>query len=221
MTTSAVRRGAAALALTSAAVLAAACGHARSGSGGGAPASSAPAGGAASASPAPSSASSSPSASPTSNAVAAGCATSSLRAKVVATSAGATAGSVYYPITFTNVSASACTLYGYPGVSFVTGPSGQEIGSPAGRNPTLAAAAVTLAPGGVAHATMQIADAGNYTPSQCQPVTARWLRIYPPNQTAPLYVRFTAQICSGQLPAGVGRQISVEVVSAGPGGNGS
>jgi hypothetical protein len=37
---------------------------------------------------------------------------------------GAAAGSVYIPIDFTNTSGSACTMEGYPGVSFVRGPSG-------------------------------------------------------------------------------------------------
>lgn len=30
------------------------------------------------------------------------------------------AGSLYYPVNFTNTSDAPCTLYGYPGMSFIT-----------------------------------------------------------------------------------------------------
>src|SRR5271166_505390 len=43
------------------------------------------------------------------------------------------AGTIYYPLEFTNVSSSACTMYGYPGMAFVTSPGGSIIGPPAGR----------------------------------------------------------------------------------------
>ena len=50
------------------------------------------------------------------------------------------AGSVYYNLNLTNLSAGTCTLYGYPGVSAVT-QAGIQLGSAAGRD---AAHAVTL-----------------------------------------------------------------------------
>lgn len=55
------------------------------------------------------------------------------------------AGSIYYPIEFTNTSSVACTLYGYPGVSFVTAP-GSQAGAAATEDPTYPRALVTLAP---------------------------------------------------------------------------
>jgi hypothetical protein len=108
----------------------------------------------------------------------------------------AAAGSSYYPIQFDNKSSSPCTLYGYPGVSFVTAAGGSQIGIPATRNPTLAARLVTLSPGQIVHAELQVVDAQNYPPADCGMVAAHWLKIYPPNQTAPVYVSFTAQTCS-------------------------
>jgi hypothetical protein len=128
---------------------------------------------------------------------------------------GAAAGSVYYPLELTNTSGSTCTLFGYPGVSFVTGPSGTQLGQAASRNPVAAATTVTLAPGQVAHATLQVVQAANYDPAQCSPVTAHWLRVYPPNQFGSLYVQFTATACSGRLPHGVGNQLSVSVMQPG------
>jgi hypothetical protein len=108
----------------------------------------------------------------------------------------AAAGSSYYPIQFTNASGTSCTLYGYPGVSFVTAPGGGQIGPAATRNPTAARQLVTLSPGQTVHAELQVVDAENYPPSGCGLVTAHWLKIYPPNQTAPAYAGFTAQACS-------------------------
>ena len=108
----------------------------------------------------------------------------------------AAAGSSYYPIQFANVSGASCTLYGYPGVSFVTAQGGSQIGPAATRNPATAQQLVTLAPGQTVHAELQVVDAANYPPADCGAVTARWLKVYPPNQTAPAYVGFTAPTCS-------------------------
>jgi hypothetical protein len=137
--------------------------------------------------------------------------------KVNTAQGGAAAGSVYYPIDFTNTSSSTCTLYGYPGVSFSSGRGGSQIGKPASRNPAGPPVTVTLTPGGVAHATVQVAQAGNYSKSVCKPVTAHWLKIYPPNQTAPLFVSFTIQACSHKVPSTGGSQLSIYSMREGPG----
>lgn len=128
------------------------------------------------------------------------------------------AGSTYLPITFTNTSGSDCTLYGYPGVSFVAAPSGgTQIGAAATRNPQTPSRVVTIAPGGTAHATLQLVTAQNFPSSKCRISTANWLRVYPPGQTVPLYLRFRAQVCGGGPDAtGV---LSVQAVQ--PGASGS
>jgi hypothetical protein len=126
----------------------------------------------------------------------AACATSALHVVVPSGSGNAAAGSAYYPIQFSNTSGSPCTLYGYPGVSFASAAGGSQIGSAATRNPTLPAKLISLSPGQTVHATLQVVDAMNYPSAGCGLVTAHWLKIYPPNQTAPLYVSFTAQTCS-------------------------
>jgi len=126
----------------------------------------------------------------------AACATSALHVVVPSGSGNAAAGSAYYPIQFSNTSGSACTLYGYPGVSFASAAGGSQIGVAATRNPTVPAKVISLSPGQTVHATLQVADAMNYPSAGCGLVTAHWLKIYPPNQTAPVYVSFTAQTCS-------------------------
>jgi hypothetical protein len=106
------------------------------------------------------------------------------------------AGSVYYPIVFTNSSGSPCTLFGFPGVSFVTSPNGSQIGDAATRQSDQPVQTVTLAAGGVAHATLQVVQALNFPAAKCQPVTAHFLKIYPPNQTAAVVLSFTAKACA-------------------------
>ena len=124
------------------------------------------------------------------------CPTSALRAAVDTSRGGAAAGSIYYPVQFTNGSGTSCTLYGYPGVSLVTAVGGSQIGIPATENPAHPRQLVTLAPGQTAHADLQVVDAENYPAAACGLVTAHWLKVYPPNQTAPLYAAFTTQTCS-------------------------
>lgn len=140
------------------------------------------------------------------------CATSALHV-AVSPSQGVAAGSAYYPIVFTNASAASCTLYGYPGVSFVTGTGGSLIGIPATENPTHPRQLITLAPGQAGHAELQVVDAQNYPPADCGMVTAHWLRVYPPNQTAPLYTGFTAQACTKARSV-----LTVETVQSGKSG---
>jgi hypothetical protein len=142
------------------------------------------------------------------------CSTAALRVRVGA--ANGAAGSVYYPLEFTNISGLTCDMYGYPGVSFVSGPAGGELGGPAVRNSTFGPSVVRLAPGTVAHASVQVVVAQNYPTARCKPVTAHWLRVYPPGQFTPRYVALTAQTCTGKIPGG--STLGIYVVR--PGANG-
>lgn len=139
------------------------------------------------------------------------CPTRSLGAKM-GLSQGA-AGSIYVAIVFRNISNVTCTLYGYPGVALAGGNPITQIGLAAAENPTPPRELVTLAPGAVANALLRIVDAGNYPASKCGPVTARWLQIYPPNQTTPIYLKYTSPACSKPV-----RILTVNVVQPGPGG---
>jgi hypothetical protein len=121
------------------------------------------------------------------------CATSSLNVKQGAGSGYA--GGVYLAIDFTNTSSSTCTLFGYPGVSLVTGPPYTQIGLAAKRTPRTPPQLVTLAPGATANAVLQIVNALNYPSATCDPTKATALKIYPPNQTEPVYLPSTATGC--------------------------
>jgi Protein of unknown function (DUF4232) len=127
------------------------------------------------------------------------CPTSALRATVNKTRGGAAAGTSYVALDFTNTSGHSCDMYGFPGVSFVTGQQGSQIGAAASRQTTFGPETVTLASGATAHAWLGVVDAGNFSPSACGLVTAHWLKIYPPDQFTALYARFTAQACSKKV----------------------
>lgn len=106
------------------------------------------------------------------------------------------AGTFYVAVVLTNTSAASCTLYGYPGVSFVTGPGGSEVGAPATRDNISPVTQVTLAPGGQANFLMALTDVGVYPAAQCQPTKVSWLRIYPPGDFDSLYVQDGTQTCA-------------------------
>ena len=135
-------------------------------------------------------------ASPSSSAPAgpAACPTSSLQVKQGV--AQGYAGGVYVVIDFTNTSGSTCTLYGYPGVSLVSGPPYTQIGLAAKRSTSTPQKLVTLAPGATANALLQIVDALNYPTASCGPTKATALKIYPPNQTEPVYLPNTSSGCT-------------------------
>lgn len=126
------------------------------------------------------------------------CSTSALRVTLGSWD-GAAAGTFYRHLNFTNISGARCTLYGYPGVSFVTAIGGHQVGAAADRS-VAAKRLVILAPGSKARATLAMADVLNFPPSVCRLQTAHWLRVYPPSQFAPAYLAWTARVCSGAKP---------------------
>jgi len=111
---------------------------------------------------------------------------------------GAAAGTAYYHMDFTNVSGSTCFLRGYPGVSLVSAGSnaGSQVGADAKRDAVRPVTSVTLAPGQTANALFGVTDAGNYPAAKCQPVTAHWLKVYPPDQFSATYTKFTTLTCA-------------------------
>src|ERR1700739_4615713 len=78
------------------------------------------------------------------------------------------AGSVYYPLQFTNLSRHACALRGFPGVSAVDR-NLHQLGSPAGRARVVPVRTVVLAPGRTAHAVLRYGDVTVSTAPGCHP----------------------------------------------------
>lgn len=105
------------------------------------------------------------------------------------------AGGVDLAIDFTNTSGASCTLYGYPGVSLVSS-SHAQIGLAAKRTGTAPVKLITLAPGATGTAQLQIADALNFPTATCGPAQAADLRVYPPGQTAAVFLPDSSKGCA-------------------------
>lgn len=127
------------------------------------------------------------------------------------TSGNGAAGSSYYDLNMTNLSASTCTLYGYPGISAIT-QAGIQVGSAAARNSAHAVTVITLTSArsakgfetSTAHNTatvvLQIADAENFPQTSCVPITAAGFRVYPPNQKESTVVPYPFVTCAKTGP---------------------
>jgi hypothetical protein len=123
------------------------------------------------------------------------------------------AGSVYYPLQFTNLSRHACAMRGFAGVSAVDR-NLHQLGSPAGRDHVVPVRNVVLAPGRTAHAVLRYGDVTVSTAPGCHPTSRTFeLRVYPPGQRHATYAAFDFEVCShagpvymdiGPVQAGVG-----------------
>jgi len=138
------------------------------------------------------------------------CATSGLNVTLGASNGAA--GSVFQTIVFTNTSGATCTLFGYPGVSLVSAPPYTQIGLAAQRSSTTPVTTVTLASGATASAVLRVVDALNFGSATCGPTKAAFLRIYPPNQTAPVYLADTSEVCAQPV-----QTLFISAVQAGSG----
>lgn len=100
---------------------------------------------------------------------------------------GAAAGSRYYYLTFTNASSGTCSIQAFPGVSYVAGDNGHQVGQAAIRDGA-AGPPVTLQAGQSAAAQLQEVVVANFPASLCGPAPVRGLRVYPPDETHSVYV---------------------------------
>jgi len=156
-------------------------------------------GGSSSSSPAP--ASSSPDADAGATGAAGGsgttvplCGTPDLHATVARQRGGGTAGATAYDLSLVDDGA-VCRMEGWPGVSFVGGSDGTQIGAAADRVQADQERYVTLIPGARAVTTLRIADPGVYG-AECDATRARGLRIYPPDNRQSLFVSLPTPVCA-------------------------
>jgi hypothetical protein len=133
--------------------------------------------------------------------------------KVTLGNGNAAAGTTFYEILFTNDSATTCTLYGFPGVSFTGETYAVQVGPAATRNHAIQPSLVTLAPSAVASAEISVVDAQNYPPGPCGLTTASGILVYPPNLTASVGLPFNGYTCVHARD----HVLSVDPVVAGPG----
>lgn len=121
------------------------------------------------------------------------------------------AGTHYRPLRFTNASDAPCVIHGFPGVSYVAGDDGHQVGTAAYRTGGKGEP-VTLQPGRTAHATVGFVEVGNYDPAECEPTPVRGLRVYPPHETNAMFVPAAGTGCA-EFPDG--QQLTVATAEPG------
>jgi Domain of unknown function (DUF4232) len=110
------------------------------------------------------------------------------------------AGTIYYPLEFTNLSGHRCSLFGFPGVSAINA-QGRQLGSSANWDHTRTPHTVILAPGATAHTLLAYHDAVVTTEPGCDPVnTAVLLRVFPPGRHSATDAFYDLQSCSHAGP---------------------
>ncbi|WP_104483425.1 DUF4232 domain-containing protein [Actinokineospora auranticolor] len=120
----------------------------------------------------------------------------------------AAAGTVYRILVFTNKGGRTCVIQGFPGVSYVAGEDGHQVG-PAAFREGAKGGPITLAPGQDATAAVGFVNVANYDPAVCKPTEVRGLRVYPPHDTASAFVPIAGTGCAGTPP---GNQLTVHTV---------
>ena len=128
------------------------------------------------------------------------CRTADVKVTLDAAAAGAAAGSSYVPLEFTNTSGRPCMVSGHPAVAFATASGGSQVGTAAVAEQNAQATGITLAPGAVAHAWLQIADVASYPAGKCKPVQAGGLRVALPPAQAAAFLPHAFQACAASMP---------------------
>jgi uncharacterized protein DUF4232 len=110
------------------------------------------------------------------------------------------AGTIFYPLEFTNLSHHTCYLFGFPGVSALDR-NGHQLGSPANWGSLHGARIVNLAPGATAHTILGYHDVVVTTAPGCHEVnSAVELRVFPPGQRSATHAAFSFPVCSHRGP---------------------
>jgi hypothetical protein len=125
------------------------------------------------------------------------CHSGDLKVKDVPDPAGGAAGHHGEFLVFTNASDHRCTLYGYPGVSWVAGDNGTQVNAPFARTGG-ARKTLSLKPGASAHATLIVVNPDVYEKAACKPEKVRGYRVYPPDEKASIFVAAAQTVCSAK-----------------------
>ncbi|MBB5956497.1 hypothetical protein FHS29_003083 [Saccharothrix tamanrassetensis] len=120
------------------------------------------------------------------------------------------AGTTYREVLLVNRGITACALRGFPGVSYVDS-NGNQVGAAAVRvgdpGPLL-----TVAHGSTAVSVVGFAQVDNFDPDVCHKTPVWGIKVFPPDETAPLYLPMTDQFgCAGDVSP-FGNQLTVTSV---------
>jgi len=106
----------------------------------------------------------------------------------IADGGGGAAGSYGIAFIFANTGDRTCTLQGWPGVSFVGGGDGTQIGASAALDRGTPHETQSVAPGGEVQALVRIVQTGGYDAATCRPTATDGFRIYPPGSVRSIFV---------------------------------
>jgi hypothetical protein len=109
------------------------------------------------------------------------------------------AGTIFYPLEFSNTSNRSCSLFGYPTVKAIE-QDGKQIGKASGHLGQRHGI-VNLLPGATAHATLGIVEAGNVC---TKPVGAAGLSVRAPGQWSSTVIPYFFLACHGKRILHVG-----------------
>lgn len=103
---------------------------------------------------------------------------------------GGAAGSFGLRLVLVNDGADPCYLQGWPGVSFVGGGDGSQLGAAATQNRTdqYPNETIVIDPGSSTYAPLMVTQALNYSNADCQPRDADGFRVYPPGDEESLFI---------------------------------
>lgn len=118
------------------------------------------------------------------------------------------AGTVYRELRFTNIGSRTCVIQGFPGVSYVAGDDGHQVG-PAAYRVGKKGPPISLKPGMTVHAPVGFVQVRNYDPAVCKPTKVRGLRVYPPHEYDAMYLPAPGTGCAGNPP---GHQLVVRTI---------
>jgi hypothetical protein len=123
------------------------------------------------------------------------------------------AGHIFQALRFTNASNQNCVIVGFPGVSYVTGTNGMQVGPAADRDGAIGSQ-IILKPGQVASTIVTFTDVGVFDPGVCKPTPTLGLRVYPPDSTASMFIAQNGTGCAGTPPSS---QLRVQTIKPGVG----
>jgi hypothetical protein len=102
---------------------------------------------------------------------------------------------VFGHIILRNVSAHACFVKGYGGLSYVGGGNGTQVGAPADRTPSSTPRTV-LQPGDKVRSAISETSTGPYPKNVCRPTEVDGFRVYVPDETHAFFIEHHTTGCA-------------------------
>ncbi|WP_155928654.1 DUF4232 domain-containing protein [Mycolicibacterium sp. CBMA 234] len=104
------------------------------------------------------------------------------------------AGTTYYPVILQNAGGAACSMSGYPAVSFIAGSDNHLVGVAASQDSD-SIGVVVIDPGQSTAANLGIVNAGNF-PADCAAVPVSGLQVNLPGDADPIIIGHADTACA-------------------------